>query len=81
MESFWLFDQCAFKDASSFILLDDINDKSETDIGIKKLITEQFDHMSDLHFWIKNNFEKVNIAVNKPFLFILGVFQTSKESI
>ena len=62
MENFWNFDQSAFKDATTLILLNDPHEKIERDLELKKLITDQFNEISDLHFWIISNFDKVDFC-------------------
>ena len=57
MENFWTFDKFALKDATTFLILNDPDEKTETDLELKRLIVDQFQHKSDLQCWLIDNFK------------------------
>ena len=56
-EKLWIFDQRHLKEAVTLLLLKDLNEKNETDLELKKLISLQFENDSDMKTWAIN-FEK-----------------------
>ena len=59
MDNIWTFGQFAFKNATTLVLLDNPTEETETDRALKKLIHEQFEHISDLRDWVISNYDKV----------------------
>ena len=47
-EKLWIFDQRHLKEAVTLLLLKDLNEKNETDLELKKLISLQFQNDSDM---------------------------------
>ena len=63
MNDFWRFDQSAFKDATTLILLNDPKETTKIDLELKNLIVDQFKDKSDLSLWIINNYDKVDFSL------------------
>ena len=58
----WVFDQRDFKDAATMLLLNDLNEKNDIDLEMKKLISMQFENDSDMKTWAMNFFDKVSFG-------------------
>ena len=63
-DKLWIFDQHDLKDAVTLLLLNDLNEKNENDLELKKLISMQFDTDSDMKTWAMNFFDKVSLTIN-----------------
>ena len=55
----WIFDKNDFKDAMTFLILNDERETNENDLELKKLIAMQFNNNSDMILWAADLFEKV----------------------
>lgn len=64
----WVFDKNDFKDAMTFLILNDERETNENDLELKKLIAMQFSNNSDMILWAVDLFEKVILI---SFLLIL----------
>ena len=59
-EKLWIFDQRHLKEAVTLLLLKDLNEKNETDLELKKLISLQFENDSDMKTWAINFYDSVS---------------------
>ena len=59
MENIWTFGQFTFKNATTLLLLENPTEETEIDRALKKMIDEQFEHISDLRAWVITNYDKV----------------------
>ena len=57
---FLIFDQPHFKDAITFLLLNDKTDQERNDLELKKLISSQFSHESDMREFVVDLYDKVS---------------------
>ena len=55
----WKFDRADFKEAITLLLLNDIKEKNENDLELKKLIRLQFETHTEMLEWVADLFEKV----------------------
>ena len=55
----WEFDRTDFKEAITMLLLNDIKEKNENDLELKKLIRLQFETNTEMLEWVADLFEKV----------------------
>ena len=55
----WVFDENNFKDAITFLLLQDKREINEDDLELKKLIAMQFEDDSDMNLWTIGLFNEV----------------------
>ena len=59
MKDIWIFDKRHFKDAVTLLLLNDEDEKEETHLELKALITSQFNKELDMKTWAMDLFDKV----------------------
>ena len=59
MDITWKFDRVDFKEAITLLLLNDIKEKNENDLELKKLIRLQFETNTEMLEWAADLFEKV----------------------
>ena len=57
--NFWTFDRNDFKNASATLMLNDVDERDETVITMKKLISKHFDNDIEFIKWTKDTFEQV----------------------
>ena len=55
----WKFDRPDFKEAVTFLLLNDIKEKNENDLELKKLIRLQFENDLQMLKWAVDLFDQV----------------------
>ena len=55
----WIFDRPDFKQAVTLLLLNDIMEKDENDLELKKLIRLQFENDMEMSKWAADLFDKV----------------------
>ena len=55
----WVFDQYHLKDAVNLLLLNHKQEKNETDLQLKTLISLQFANDLDMKIWAMDLFDKV----------------------
>ena len=58
-DGMWEFDRTDFKEATTMLLLNDIKEKNENDLELKKLIRLQFQTNTEMLEWVADLFEKV----------------------
>ena len=55
----WILDQSHFKDAVTFLVLNDKRENEYDDLELKKLISSQFQKDSEMREWTVDLFDKV----------------------
>ena len=56
----WIFDQSHFKEAVTLLLLNDKKEREYNDSELKKLISSQFSHESDMREFVVDLYDKVS---------------------
>ena len=79
MDDIWRFDRADFKEAITLLLLNDIKEKNENDLELKKLIRLQFETNTEMLEWAADLFEKVCklLIINLP---SISTFRNQKIS-
>ena len=59
----WIFDYNHLKDATTLLTFNNLHEKNEHDLELKKLISLQFGNESDMKAWAMNLFDKVSRSI------------------
>ena len=59
----WIFDYNHLKDATTLLTCNNLHEKNEHDLELKKLISLQFGNESDMIAWAMDLFDKVSRSI------------------